>query len=69
MVDPFATRTAAELPLEVATDRPLYQRISQDVSHLRALGLSLSQIAAHLGVTDKTAAKALAWADNADALL
>lgn len=58
-------RTAAQLPFEVtlseATAIPLYQSISSEVRHLHRLGLSLSRIAAHLDVSDKTAAKALAW--------
>jgi hypothetical protein len=47
-----------------ATERPLYQRISPEVRRLRGLGLSLSRIGARLDVSDKTAAKALAWADK-----
>jgi 2-hydroxychromene-2-carboxylate isomerase len=52
-----------EVPLLETTARPLYQRISAEVRRLRRLGLSLSRIAAHLDVSDKTAARALAWAD------
>jgi len=44
-----------------ATERPVYQRISAEVQRLKFLGLSLSRIAAALEVSDKTAAKALAW--------
>jgi hypothetical protein len=40
------------------------QRISAEVRQLRGLDLSLSRIAASLDVSDKTAAKALAWADE-----
>jgi hypothetical protein len=58
-------RTEAELPFQAALlctmDRPLYQRIAKEVKRLRGLGLNLSRIAAHLGTTDKTVAKALIW--------
>jgi len=46
------------------TEGLLYQRISAEVWRLHRLGLSLSRIAAHLDVSDKTAARALAWADR-----
>lgn len=46
------------------TERPLYQRISAEVRQLHRLGLSLSRMAAHVDVSDKTAARALAWADR-----
>lgn len=53
------------MPLEAAplgaTEQPLYERISAEVKHPHSLGLSLNRIAAHLAVTDKTIAKALAW--------
>jgi hypothetical protein len=55
-------RTAGELPFEAAlfeTAEPDYRRIAQPARQLRTLGLSLSRIAAELGVTDKTVAKAL----------
>jgi len=51
-----------EAALIGATERPLYQRISAEVKHLHELGLSLTRITQHLGVTDKTATKALSWA-------
>lgn len=61
-------RTTAELPFGVALletiEGLLYQRISTEVRRLHRLGLSLSRIAAHLDVSDKTAARALAWADR-----
>jgi hypothetical protein len=38
---------------------PAYRRIAPEASRLKALGLSLTAIAAELGVTDKTVAKAL----------
>jgi len=60
-------RTVSEVALsfsftsaEVAT----YQRIARDVERLRALGLSLNRIAEHLGVDDKTVARALGWIRN-----
>mgnify|MGYP001764091167 CR=1 FL=1 len=48
--------------LETA-EPPIYQRIALRAKHLRELGFSLSRTAQHLGVTDKTAAKAVRWAD------
>jgi hypothetical protein len=38
-----------------------YQRVATRALHLRQLGLNATVIAKHLGVTDKTATKALAW--------
>jgi hypothetical protein len=58
------TGVALEFVISEATERPLYQRISAEVQRLRALGLSFSLIAAALEVSDKTAAKALAWVDQ-----
>jgi hypothetical protein len=46
------------------TESPFYQRISTEVWRLHGLGLSLSRIAAHPDVSDKTAARALACADR-----
>ena len=58
-------RTIGELALEVdlleAERVPLYQEIAPKAVHLRALGLNLSRIGRHLGVDDKTVAKALSW--------
>jgi len=42
-----------------AQEAPLYLRIAQQASHLRQLGLSNAAIARHLGVDDKTVAKAI----------
>ena len=56
-------RTAAEIPFEATlietAEPPLFQRIAPKAMRLWELGLSLSRIARHLGVTDKTVAKAL----------
>lgn len=61
-------RTAGALPFEAAlletAEVPAYQRIAQEAKHLQQLGLSLSRIAKHLGVTDKTAAKAIRWVSS-----
>ncbi len=61
-------RTAGALPLEAAlletAEAPAYQRIAQEAKHLQQLGLSLSRIAKHLGVTDKTVAKAIRWVSS-----
>jgi hypothetical protein len=38
---------------------PAYLRIACEAKRLRSLGMSLSAIAGHLGVTDKTVAKAI----------
>lgn len=58
-------RTAGALPLEVAlvesAERPVYQQIARKALQLRELGLSDRVIAARLGVTDKTAGKAIRW--------
>ena len=42
-------------------EAPTYQRLAREVERLRALGLSFNKIAEHLGVDDKTVAKALSW--------
>ena len=58
-------RTAGELRFQVSlvdtVIPPLYQKIAPKALHLRQLGLSFSSIARHLRVTDKTAAKGIAW--------
>ncbi len=58
-------RTVAGVPIEMAlldvASTPVYQRIAREVLHLRQLGLSLSAVSRRLGVTDKTAARAIAW--------
>jgi len=65
-------RTAAEIPFEAplleTAEPPLYQRIAPKAMRLWELGLSLSRIARHLGVTDKTVAKSLAAARRASRL-
>jgi hypothetical protein len=40
---------------------PTYQQIAREAKHLRALNLSLAIIGRHLGVFEKTVAKALDW--------
>jgi len=56
-------RTVARLPLVIpiveSAERPLYQHIAAKALHLSQLGMSLSKIALALGVTNKTAAKAV----------
>ena len=52
---------ALEVDLLAGERVPLYQEIAPKAVHLRSLGLNLSRIAHHLGVTDKTVAKALSW--------
>lgn len=58
-------RTAAEYPFRVAlfetAEARVYQRIAARALHLKQLGLNPAVIARQLGVTDKTATKALAW--------
>lgn len=58
-------RTAGALPFEVAlvetSAPPAYQAIASKALQLRELGLSDRVIAARLGVTDKTVAKAIRW--------
>jgi hypothetical protein len=50
-----------EVALLRTSEPPAYQRIASKALKLHALGLSLSRIALHLGVTDKTVAKSLVW--------
>jgi DNA-binding CsgD family transcriptional regulator len=45
---------------------PAYQRVGRKALRLRALGLSDRAIALRLGVTDKTAAKAIRWLESLD---
>ena len=40
---------------------PIYQQIAAKALHLKQLGMSCSAITRKLNVTDKTAAKAIAW--------
>jgi hypothetical protein len=47
------------IPIIGSTEQPVYQRIAGKVLHLSGLGMSLSKIAEVLGVTDKTASKAV----------
>ena len=58
-------RTFAEIPIEAAildTDAPpIYQQVAAKAIQLQQLGMSGSAIARRLGVTDRTAAKAVAW--------
>jgi hypothetical protein len=50
-----------EVALLEAEERPAYQRIADEAKKLHRLGLSNSKIARHLGVDDKTVAKAIRW--------
>jgi hypothetical protein len=50
-----------DVPLIDTVDRPLYQKIAEEATHLQRLGLNYAQIARHLKVDDKTVAKALHW--------
>ena len=58
-------RTAAELPFEIplfqTAESPVYRRIADRALQLRQLGLTPAVIARYLGVSDKTATKAIAW--------
>jgi hypothetical protein len=58
-------RTAGTLPFEAAlvetSQPPAYQAIASKALQLRELGLADRVIAARLGVTDKTIAKAIRW--------
>jgi hypothetical protein len=53
------------MPLEVAlletAQPPVYQQIAGKASHLRELELRDREIAARLGVTDKTVTKGIRW--------
>jgi len=55
----------AEVPFEVAlvelAEPPVYQQIARKALHLYQLGLTHSQIARRLRVSNKTAAKAIKW--------
>jgi hypothetical protein len=50
------------------SELPAYQKIVRKALHLRELGLSDRAIAVRLGVTDKTAAKAIRWLESLDLL-
>lgn len=58
-------RTVSQIPVEAplleVSPPPLYQQIASRARHLRELGMSHRQIGQALGVTPKTAAKAIAW--------
>jgi hypothetical protein len=62
----------ATSPFEVAlvetSELPAYQEIAQKALHLQELGLVDRAIAVRLGVTDKTAAKAIRWLEPLDLL-
>lgn len=47
-----------------ASSAPIYQQIARKAAQLRQLGLSKVEIARRLGVTDKTVAKAIVWAER-----
>ena len=49
------------VPLRVALEVPLYQRIAPEAVRLRALAVSDQRIAARLRVDAKTVAKAIRW--------
>jgi hypothetical protein len=48
------------------TPAPAYQRIALQARHVRRLGLPWTSIASALGVTDKTAKKAVTWAPGGE---
>ena len=50
-----------EVALLEAEERPVYQRIAEQAENFYLLGLSNCKIARHLGVDDKTVAKAIRW--------
>ena len=58
-------RTFGEIPFEVALleaeERPVYQRIAEEVVNLVRLGMRNSAIARRLNVDAKTVAKGLKW--------
>ena len=54
-------RIPLAVPLRVALEPPLYQRIAPEAARFRALGLSDQRIAARLRVDAKTVAKAVRW--------
>ncbi len=49
------------MSLVETTGPPVYQQIARKAERLRELALSDRVIAARLGVTDKTVAKAIGW--------
>ena len=55
----------AEVALVETSDPAVYQRTARRVQRRRELGLSDRVIAARLGVTEETFAKAIAWLRNA----
>ena len=58
-------RTFAEIPIEAAildtAPAPAYQQIAAKALQLQQLGMSNSEIAKRLKITDKSVAKAIAW--------
>jgi len=50
-----------EVALVDTTYLPIYQEIARIALQLRELGMSDRAVAARLGVTDKTVAKAVGW--------
>jgi hypothetical protein len=63
-------RTAAESSFQLDLFRTAaestYQRIAVRARHLKQLGITDAVIARHLGVSDKTATKAIAWITKRD---
>ena len=57
-----------EVALVEISELPAYQKIARKALHLRELGLSDRAIGVRLGVTDKTAAKAIRWLKSLDLL-
>lgn len=60
--EPGSVRTSGEIEFEAIlfeASTPTYRRVATAARQLRALGLSSSAIARHLGVSDKTIAKSL----------
>lgn len=49
-----------------AVERPVYQRIAEEASQLRRLGMNNARIAQHLQVDAKTVAKATEWLSQRD---
>ena len=57
-------RILLKVPLCVALEPPMYQRLAPEAARLRALGLSDQRISARLRVDAKTVAKGIRWFDG-----
>jgi hypothetical protein len=55
-----------EVDLVEDTGVPAYQRVADEALQLHRLGWPFTKIAKHFGIDDKTAKKAVMWAEGFD---